>query len=116
MAYFINDKSSPIPSPTLNGGWFTGEQFAPNAQYANVYVVPCSAYWNSENLKSANPPPQALYQMQSGYRPGNNTDPQIAGVKRYNDDLNVYCTPSLPCDNPDQNIGQCGKHKRIISV
>ena len=94
---------SPIPEPSLNGGWFTGEPFHKGAEYGNVYVVPSSAYWNSENLKSANPPPQALSQIQNGYRPGNNTDLEIPKMK----------CPTRPSESTES---VCGKGKQIIYI
>ena len=118
---YITDPSSPIPGPALNGGLYTGELFAKDAGYANFPVMPCSAYWTFQNLRSANPPPQALYQMQNPYRPGNNSDPKIPGLETIHGDfktfgpLNVSCTPTV-CGKPKENIGSCGKGKRIISV
>ena len=109
--------SSPIPPRSLNGGLYTGEPFAKDAGYANVPVLPCSAYWNYQNLRTALPPVQALFQIQSQYRPGNNTDPLIPGVELMKDGLNAYCIPTFPCDNKidEEKPPVCGK-KRIISV
>jgi hypothetical protein len=97
--YIVNN-SSPVPERKLNGGLYTGEPFAKDAEYANVPVLPYSAYWISENIKSANPPKEAVFQMQAGYRPGNNTDPDLPGLNFFKGDyqtfgpINTYCFPS----------------------
>ena len=69
--------------PALNGGLYTGEPFIKNAPWANVPVRPTAAYMTRMNLQSANPPIQALFQIQHGNRPGNNTDDMIPGIKPY---------------------------------
>ena len=74
-----------------NAGLYTGEPFEKNAPWANVKVRPTAAYLNHVNLLTAQPPVEALYQMQYGYRPGNNTDDRIPGLKRTQD--NIYCIP-----------------------
>jgi hypothetical protein len=89
----FNEKSSPIPPRTLNGGLYTGEPFYKNAAYANFPVLPTSAYWTHYNLRSANPLPQALYQIQNAYRPGNNTDQAMPQLS-HNSWLNATCIPS----------------------
>lgn len=62
-----------IPSRAVNGGLYTGEPFAQGAQYANVPVIPDAGYMIHFNLRSANPPEDALYHYPGGLRPGNNT-------------------------------------------
>ena len=62
-----------IPERTLNGGLYTGEAFAKGAPWANVPVVPDAGYMIHYNLRSANPPSDALYQYPGTERPGNNT-------------------------------------------
>jgi hypothetical protein len=116
MFGFVTDKSSPIPERSLNGGWYTGEPFVKNAEYGNISVLPFSAYWNGENLKSANPPLGALMQMQAGYRPGNNTDPQINGLQYIN---NKLCIPAQKCDGLQDKKPACNNsscQKKIIYV
>ena len=90
---------SPIPPPKLNGGLFTGCSFAQNAPWANVPVRPSSAYMTNVTLRSANPPIQALYQMQSGFRPGNNTDDSMPGVMAFigNETFGPFDFACLPC-------------------
>jgi hypothetical protein len=100
---------SPMPKPALNGGLYTGEPYLPNAPWANVPVVPCAAYMTHMNLRSANPPPNALFQMQPNVRPGNSTDPQMPGVTRFVGDsnfgpFNFMCVPCMnmkKIDNSD---------------
>lgn len=61
-----------IPPRKLNGGLYTGEPFQKDAPWANVPVIPDSGYMTFYNLRSANPPAQALTQYQPGDRGGNN--------------------------------------------
>jgi hypothetical protein len=61
-----------IPHPKLNGGLYTGEPFSPDAPWATVKVVPDVDYMTNINLRSANPPPGAIYQYPGNTRPGNN--------------------------------------------
>ena len=112
---YVVNTSSPIPPPELNGGWFTGEPFDPNGGYKNIYVKPCIAYWNNKNLKSADPPNQALYQLQGGYRPGNNTDQQIPELENISS-LNVFCTPIVCQGGLKQKNNLCGNKRIIIST
>lgn len=68
------DDSSFVPPPprALNGGLYTGEPFAKGAPWANVPVIPDVDYMTNVNLRSANPPPGALFQYPGNTRPGNN--------------------------------------------
>jgi hypothetical protein len=91
-----------IPQPPLNGGLYTGEPFHPNAPWRNFPVIPTASYMNHVNLRSANPPIQALFLMDSGVRPGNNSsDPSMPGVVRFTGDKNfgpfssILCMPCL---------------------
>lgn len=70
-----------IPPRALNGGLYTGEPFAKDAPWANVPVIPDVTYMVHHNLRSANPPPQALVHYPGTVRPGNN-EPLYEGVKR----------------------------------
>lgn len=90
---------SPIPPPALNGGLYTGEKFLDGAPWANVPVRPTSAYMINQTLRSANPPIQALFQLQSGFRPGNNSDDPMTGVLAFTGDHNFgpFNVPCLPC-------------------
>jgi hypothetical protein len=95
---YVNNNYN-IPKRKLNGGLYTGEPFAKDAQYANKPVIPASAYWAHENLKSCvNTPAQAFFQMQADYRPGNNsTDPIMPGLENINN-LNGKCINAI-CEN-----------------
>lgn len=64
--------SSSIPSPSPNGGLYTGEPFARGAPYGNVPIVPDAGYMIHTALATANPPPGADTQYAVGLRPGNN--------------------------------------------
>ena len=95
----MDNNWSPIPEPKLNGGLFTGKPFTENAPWGNVPVRPTAAYMTNMNLRSANPPVQALYQMQAGSRPGNNTDDMMPGIVPYTGTehfgpFNFICIPS----------------------
>ena len=48
-----------VPKPSLNGGLYTGEAFAPGAAYRNFPAPPDSVSLITNNLSSANPPPGA---------------------------------------------------------
>lgn len=63
---------SHIPPPSLNGGHYTGEPFHENAPWATVPVIPDVTFLTHYNLRSANPPQEALYQYPGSERPGNN--------------------------------------------
>jgi hypothetical protein len=92
--------SSPIPDPALNGGLYNGDAFKSGAPWATVPVRPTSAYLTHTMLQSANPPKKALYQMQGGYRPGNNTDDTIPGLSKFTGEgtygpFDITC---IPCE------------------
>lgn len=67
------DKSEPISIPTrkVNGGLYTG--VAAIGDWGNVPVVPEAYILVTENLKSANPPPEGVHHIPGYTRPGNNT-------------------------------------------
>lgn len=63
---------TPPPPPSHNGGLYTGEPFLPGAPWRNFPAVPDSSYLVHVNLRSANPPTDALFQYPAGnLRPGN---------------------------------------------
>ena len=64
--------SSSIPPPKLNGGLYTGEAFLKNAPWGNIPVKPDVDYMTNINLRSANPPTEAIYQYPGENRSGNN--------------------------------------------
>ena len=105
--------------PALNGGLYTGEPFKSGAPWANVPVRPTTAYMTHVNLQSANPPTQALYQMQHGYRPGNNTDDMIPGIKPYHGTsnfgpFNFGCVPCIK-EKPTY-FSECDDETKIIQI
>lgn len=84
-----------IPPRALNGGLYTGEPFYKNSPWGNVPVIPDSGYMIHYNLKTANPPTEALYHYPGGgTRPGNNYANMI-GVNT-NDQYNIAGNV-LPC-------------------
>ena len=99
----------PPPPRALNGGLYTGEPFKENAPWANVPVVPDVDYMNNVNLRSANPPPQALYQYQGNVRPGNNYQnntglTQYKGSTGFADRYNFKC---IPCEKLPKTRAHC---------
>ena len=109
---------SPIPEPALNGGLFTGQPFIKNAPWATVPVRPTAAYMTNVTLKSANPPVQALFQLQAGFRPGNNTDDNVPGLMNFtgNKDFGPFNFACLPClkEEPVKDCKTC--ETKIISI
>jgi hypothetical protein len=88
---FDNSKSR-IPKPALNGGLYTGEPF--KGPWGNLYVQPDMVYLTNENLKSANPPVNALIQYGNVIRPGNN-NPVLKDIHMYSKEHNIVCTGSF---------------------
>ncbi len=91
---------SPIPMPDPSAHLFTGQGFCENAPWRAYPVLPTAAYMTNVNLRSANPPPQALFQMHLGLRPGNNTDTKMPGVVEFKGDenfgpFNFMCMPCV---------------------
>ena len=63
-----------IPPRKPNGGLYTGTTPPPNAEWGVVPVIPEAYIYMTENLKSANPPPNAETMIAGGStRLGNNT-------------------------------------------
>lgn len=108
---------SPVPPPALNGGLFTGQPFQEGAPWANVPVRPTSAYITNVALRSANPPVQALFQLQSGFRPGNNSDDMMPGVVAFTGDKNFgpFNFACVPCFKPVK-IEQKSPCEKIIQI
>jgi hypothetical protein len=81
------------PEPKLNGGLYTGEPFAKDAPWANVPVIADIDYMTHYNLRSANPPIEALFQYPGTVRPGNNFQNMTGLAKPSGYDF--LCTPCL---------------------
>lgn len=89
----------------LNGGLYTGEPFKKDAPWATVPVIPDADYMTHYNLRSANPPPEALTQYPGGTRPGNNFQTMPGVIKSSgmycnktacaNDNMEGYSKPSI---------------------
>lgn len=97
------------PKPLLNGGLYTGEPFAKGAPYGNVSVVPDADYMTHYNLRSANPPPDALYQYPGGLRPGNNYQ-SMPGIMYGTNPYNISLS-SAPCKTV--NACSCNRCKHF---
>lgn len=78
------------PPPTLNGGWFTGEPYAPDAPWRTINVTPDVAFLVHRNLRSADPPPGAVFHYPGSFRPGNNAQ-SMPGVAPLGRGLDVMC-------------------------
>ena len=85
------------PSRALNGGWFTGEPFKKDSPYGTVPVFPDTGYMIHYNLRSANPPPGAIYQYPGHTRTGNN----------YNNTIGIFTNDKF---NISGNEVECGSH------
>lgn len=98
MNTYVYNERSPIPHPKLNGGLFTGTPFTENAPWGNIYVRPTELDFNY-NLKSTTPGVE--FQMQNGFRPGNNSDYSHPSIKKYNGNSNygpfndMFCIDSF---------------------
>lgn len=77
-----------IPPPAPNGGLYTGTPFA--GPWGNVPVIPDVDYMTHINLRSANPPKEALMQYPGTVRLGNNhqTMPGVQWAQPLNDNMN----------------------------
>lgn len=108
----------PPPKPILNGGLYTGERFEKGAPWANVPVIADVDYMTHVNLRSANPPPQALYQYPGNVRPGNNYQAN-SGLQQYKGDRGFEGKPynfsCIPCEATKPMLTEC-KCKRIAPI
>ena len=82
--------STSLPPRLVNGGLYTGEPA--KGPWGNIPVEP-SQYALSQNLMSANPPPNAEKVYIDLPRPGNNPDERSA----YYADVNTSTNPGLKC-------------------
>jgi|688.fasta_scaffold1575465_1 hypothetical protein len=66
--------------PKLNGGLYTGQPFLENAPWRNFPNEPSTGSLINNNLRSANPPNQAMFHYPSAnHRLGNN-EPDLPGI------------------------------------
>lgn len=87
---YVPQEQIGIPKPALNGGLYTGESFKKNAPWANVPVIPDVGYMTNVNLRTANPPLDALTQYPGNNRPGNN-EQFMPGVNVCSDKEGLMC-------------------------
>jgi hypothetical protein len=78
-----NNPYTAIPPSPVNGGLFSGKQAV--GAYASIPVPPTSTYYIHYNLRSANPPPGAIYHYPATNRMGNNYTP-MPGIYWLNDE------------------------------
>ena len=83
------EKYQPPLKPELNGGLYTGEPF--KGPWGNVPIVPDTVHMITTNLKSANPPTDALFQYGNSIRPGNNQHNVQTG-HQLSKEHNIVCT------------------------
>lgn len=103
MALINQNPYSPIPAPKVNGGLVTGREAT--GPWGAIPTIPEAAWLNRTNLQSSlGVPISALFQMQAGVRPGNNSGMQIPEVSHYVGDpakqwgpFDIYCVPEV-CD------------------
>lgn len=103
----------PPPKPSLNGGLFTGEPFEESGLHRNFPVKPDSVNYHINNLKSAKPPPGAMYQFPDTIRPGNNLPDTVAlGLSRYSPHHSIMCTKTPQHTNCEfDNSAGCDNKK-----
>ncbi len=114
-ATYPAERAVPPPKPSLNGGLYTGQPFAPGAPWANVPVEPDAGYMVHYNLRSANPPPGALYQYPGSIRPGNSHQTMPGIVKLPHRRYDAYCiadteTSAMTHIAAGQNNGRFSKY------
>ena len=107
--------------PPLNGGHYTGEPFLENAPWRAFPVVPCTAYMNHVNLRSADGPVQSLFQFPANIRPGNSsTDTDtcgLPGIAKFDGNKNfgpfstILCQPCVKKQGCTCETG-CGGHQK----
>ena len=101
----------PPPPRALNGGLYTGEKFLEGAPWGNVPVVPDVDYMTNVNLRSANPPVQALFQYPGNVRPGNNWQKNTGLEPAYNNNFNCVSCETLSLKKPE-----CKKCKNVSYI
>lgn len=96
------------PTPSLNGGLYTGEEFHRNAPHRNFPVSPDTTVYLNENLQNGNE--VAPYEATVMYPPTRkgNSFVEWKGLTKYEGTKvnwgphNIYC-PSKSCGNDDAN-------------
>lgn len=97
----------PPPPRALNGGLYTGEPFKKGAPWGNVPVIPDVDYMINVNLRSANPPPKALFQYPGNTRPGNNYQ-NNTGLQQ-SGSYNFLCVSCKTVKDPPRPECKCSK-------
>lgn len=87
-SYLEKDAPSGIPPRKVNGGLYTGEEFQTNAKWGNVSIEPEAHVLVTQNLLSANPPPDGIHQIPGYTREGNNKQ-YFPYHRRYNNLYNI---------------------------
>ena len=101
-----------LPSPSLNGGLYTGTPFAPDAPWRNYPVAPDAGYYNFGSMRASHAPPAAMYMVPGGgLRPGNNTPLLPAEyIESRIANLNAVCVPpsayAATADDPNMGFRQ----------
>lgn len=101
MALINNNPYSPLPPPKANGGLTIGRQAT--GPWAAIPTIPEASWLTRQNLQSsAGVPIAALFQLQAGMRPGNNSGIQIPEIQHYVGDprknwgpFDSYCVPEV---------------------
>jgi hypothetical protein len=89
-SYIETEAPITIPPRSANGGLYTGKEAPADAPWRNIPVIPEAHVMVTENLKSANPPPQSVYMIPGETRPGNNTQ-QFPNHKKLSDQYQFVC-------------------------
>lgn len=85
------------PAPEHNAGLYTGPDF--QGPHGNIYVPPTTPAMTNGNLRSADPPLDALTQYVGSNRPGNNYR-AVPGISWYSDPVgtlkhNILCNSAV---------------------
>jgi hypothetical protein len=80
--------------PRPNAGLYTGTPAVPSADWAPVMVAPDANTLLTETIKSANPPPNAVYSVGS-LRPGNNNIVPLQGMRPFDPAYGMVCREVL---------------------
>lgn len=87
-SYIEKDAPSQIPPRKVNGGLYTGTEFEKNAKWGNVSIEPEAHILVTQNLLSANPPPDGIHHIPGYTREGNNTQ-YFPNHKKYSNLYNI---------------------------